>query len=82
MLKPIFLLILFLTISCNSDIKQEEDLQKTLSLLLKRLEIDEALSINQFKIITIDGKKSLVGKTNEKRGSQAIGKISTNNNAW
>jgi hypothetical protein len=67
MLKPIFLLILFLTISCNSDIKQEEDLQKTLSLLLKQLEIDEALSINQFKIITIDGKKSLVGKTNEKR---------------
>ena len=66
MLKPILLSILFLTISCDSKIEKEENLQSTISLLLKQFEIDKALSINQCTIMKIDGKWSLVGKTNEK----------------
>jgi cell wall-associated NlpC family hydrolase len=66
MLKFTFLSIM-LVISCDSGIEKQEDLQKTLSFLLKRLEIDKALSINQFTIKKIDGRWSLVGKTNEKR---------------
>ena len=66
MLKPILLSILFLTISCDSKIEKEENLQSTISLLLKQFEIDKALSINQCTIMKTDGNGAWLEKQMKK----------------